>query len=52
MGGGAHLKRECGMVLSHTLRNDFYYETYIGIRPYRTLAVVELQCMAVISCVT
>ena len=23
-----------------TLRSDFHYETYIGISPYRTLAVV------------
>ena len=31
---------------------DFHYERYIGISPYRTLAVVELQSMAFMSYVT
>ena len=26
-------------ISSHTLHSDFHYETYIGISPYRTLAV-------------
>ena len=30
------------------MRSDFHYDTYIGISPYRTLAVVELQSMTVI----
>ena len=37
---------------SHTLRSDFHCETYIGISPYRTLAVVELQSIAVILFMT
>ena len=27
-------------LISHTLCSGFHYETYIGISPYRTLAVV------------
>ena len=38
--------------LSHTLRSDFHYETYIGISPYRTLAVVELQSMEIMEVMT
>ena len=34
-------------VFSHTLGSDFHPETYIGIGPYRTLAVVELQSTAI-----
>ena len=38
--------------LSHTLCSDFHYETYIGINPYRTLAVVKLQSMEVMEVMT
>ena len=33
----------------HTLGSDFHYETYIGISPYRTLAVGELHSLADMS---
>ena len=39
-------------VACHTLRSGFHCETYIGISPYRTLTVVELQSMAVMSYMT
>ena len=32
---------------SHTRCSCFHYETYIGISPYRTLAVYSVQCMVV-----
>ena len=37
------LRGKMGMtivVVSRTLHSDFHYETYIGISPYRTLAVL------------
>ena len=40
---------------SHTMRCDFHYETYIGISPYRTPAVVWAAvygCFQLMSCVT
>ena len=40
------------LTCSHTLRINFHYETYIGISPYRTPAVVELQSIALMSNVT
>ena len=40
--------RQC----SHTLRSDFHYETYIGISPYRTPAMIELQYMQLYHYVT
>ena len=54
MNRGGQVVATCGdrskiSVIAHTLRSDFHYETFIGISPYRTLAVVELQYMAVIS---
>ena len=41
-------QEQCYITIFSHLRSDFHYETYIGISPYRTLAVVELQSMAVI----
>ena len=37
---------------SHPLHSNFQYETNIGISPYHTLAVVELQSMEVMEVMT
>ena len=45
----ARLPNDAVCAYSHTLHSNFHYETYIGISPYRTLAVVELQSMEAMS---
>ena len=41
--------KDAMLIHSHTLRSGFHYETYIVFSPYHTLAVVELQYMAIVN---